>query len=501
MAKKRKKGSSSKKGIAAGVAAIIIIVVALVIVSVLNSGKTSTTDETENTELTDSTVVVLVNGEPITSAQLDAEYAKLPVQVTQVITKTAYLEELINQKLLEQEAMKLGLMVEDTEIEAVIDDVKLQNGLSEEEMETILNERGLSMADFREDVKTQLLVSKLYDEVIVSNVSEEDIQNLYDALEPVRVRHILLVADINETEESLQNRADSLLNIATEENFCDLVTNNTVDVASISNCGEYLVVKNSNFVPEFEQAAFDMAQGEFKIVTSEFGKHIMYKVGNVMIDDYRAELEAQLQAASDRDAIEEYLLSIRETADLVYPSDNQITGNVVDEELIPIDELTDYTEVIDEEIVVEMEEVTTEESMVEEVVIEQPIIEEVVIEEIVIEEPMDEEIVIEEVIEEEVMQNTEEPMDYTGVLTASRIACLESKDITLYGANWDSQTKLQLQLFPTTPSFYVECFETGSFRNKKAICSEVQAFPTWKINGQNIIGRLNIKHLESFTGC
>ena len=80
------------------------------------------------------------------------------------------------------------------------------------------------------------------------------------------------------------------------------------------------------------------------------------------------------------------------------------------------------------------------------------------------------------------------------------LSCLEDNAV-LYGAYWDSQTKKQLTLFEGVPTFYVECFEPGSYRSKKAVCEDIPAFPTWDINGEQVLGYLSLNSLRSLTGC
>src|SRR3989339_487156 len=62
-------------------------------------------------------VIATVNGEPITAQELEQKYAQLPDQYKIFITKEAFLDQIINVKLLLQEAEKQAITVSEEETE------------------------------------------------------------------------------------------------------------------------------------------------------------------------------------------------------------------------------------------------------------------------------------------------------------------------------------------------------------------------------------------------
>lgn len=117
-----------------------------------------------------SKVAAVINNEMITTYQLDQAVAKTLAQKANNNQLTAsqfdqlkktVLEQLVNDKLLEQRIEELGLEVTDAELNAAIQDVQDKNHLTAEELEQALVNQGLSMTSYREQIKKEILRYKL----------------------------------------------------------------------------------------------------------------------------------------------------------------------------------------------------------------------------------------------------------------------------------------------------------------------------------------------------
>lgn len=326
--------------------------------------------------------LVYVNDLVISQNDLDAKYAELPVEYQALVLKEDLLSEMIDEILLNQEVENLGIEVLEEEIDQTIEEIGLQQGLSLEQMDSILQQQGQSLDAFRDELRSQLSLQKLFEQVVsVPEVSEDKIIEGYDELNPVNVRHILIGFEEGESEDSLMQRA--------------------------------------------------------------------------------------------QDVLDKIVLPGAETDEEV----------VVEELVIEFEEVEETPE---EELIIEFEEIFEEETVEETSEEEMEVIEEV------------EEVVVEETPVEE-FQETEILIPIDEVAGNDLMSCLI--DAKLYGAYWDSQTKKQLELFDGEVDFYVECFQPGSFRTKKAICEDIRAFPTWEIDGVIIEGYQSLNSLKGLTGC
>jgi peptidyl-prolyl cis-trans isomerase SurA len=95
--------------------------------------------------------------------------------------KRRVLTELIEQKLLEAEVNRLGIPVDEREIDEYVDRIKKVNGLTTEQLAASLSTEGKTMAEFRNQVKNQILREQ-YVAFRLKNkieVTEEDARAFY----------------------------------------------------------------------------------------------------------------------------------------------------------------------------------------------------------------------------------------------------------------------------------------------------------------------------------
>lgn len=139
-------------------------------------------------ELYSDKVAAVVNGDVI----LESDVAKakqpfmrslssLPLGVVppgKWPTEREILDELIVMRILEQEASRKGLKVDDKGVDASIDAVKKRNRLTQEQFVVQLAASGLSYQDYRKMMKRQLTLSRLIEREVTAKVpmSEEDAQ-------------------------------------------------------------------------------------------------------------------------------------------------------------------------------------------------------------------------------------------------------------------------------------------------------------------------------------
>lgn len=115
-------------------------------------------------------VVAVVNNDVISSYQLDSAVLKAlekDAKGNQLTSKqfdelkARMLDNLINEKLVEQRIKELGLTVPDPELNAAIEDVQNKNNLSADMLKNAVESQGLSFADYRNQIKQEILRYKL----------------------------------------------------------------------------------------------------------------------------------------------------------------------------------------------------------------------------------------------------------------------------------------------------------------------------------------------------
>ena len=127
-------------------------------------------------------VVALVNDEKITARELSTRYAQLPEEYADALTEEDFLQELIDVRLLIQEAKAQGIVVRDEELDASL--ALLEQQLPEgTELDAFLGEQGLTKDDLRSDLTDQLLINKLINSTILSSlvVADEEVLEFYNS--------------------------------------------------------------------------------------------------------------------------------------------------------------------------------------------------------------------------------------------------------------------------------------------------------------------------------
>ena len=90
------------------------------------------------------------------------------------------LRELIENEILAQRAEKLGLLATDEEVDSKLSEIRAP--FTKEEFDARLKERGITLDDFRRDLRRSITVEKVLNKEITSkiNISDSDISNYYN---------------------------------------------------------------------------------------------------------------------------------------------------------------------------------------------------------------------------------------------------------------------------------------------------------------------------------
>jgi peptidyl-prolyl cis-trans isomerase SurA len=138
-------------------------------------------------------VVATVNNEAIFLSDLRKRAVPFLPQVAEASTETermARLKELyeelltflVDEQLIRQLASSGGIRVTDADVDNAIENLRLQNNMTEEEFKEALESQGLSQGQYRQDLKRQLIRLKVMNERVRSrvNVTEEQVRSRYE---------------------------------------------------------------------------------------------------------------------------------------------------------------------------------------------------------------------------------------------------------------------------------------------------------------------------------
>ncbi|MCB4791119.1 MAG: peptidylprolyl isomerase [Elusimicrobia bacterium] len=269
--------------------------------------------------------LAIVNGEAIMQSEFDRvstpvldQYKLMTPAAEQNKDKVAelkkkLLDQMIDEKILKQEAEKRKIKITQRDIDEGIQQVK-GRFKGEEEFQKELKKENITLTEFEDRIKQQLMVMKLTEQEIKAKAvrpSEEEVQKLYTQItekmsgknlglkpedeeefdkmakffkrmtsEQVRAKHILLQVDKNATlkvkTDMLKKIKDIKKKIDTGADFSDMAKQHSEDTGSVSRGGDLGYFAKGDMVPEFEKVAFSLDVGKVsEPVLTDFGYHII----------------------------------------------------------------------------------------------------------------------------------------------------------------------------------------------------------------------------------
>lgn len=244
-------------------------------------------------------VVAKVNGQEIKKedllkalqvAQMQlAQMGRLPQGAPPAAFYREVLNNLVAQKLLQQEAKKQGITANDQEIDQQIASVKRQFP-SEQDFQKALASQGITEASLRQEARDNIAFQKFLRNNVLAKgqVTEQEARTFYDQNqdkmqqpERVHVRHILVKVDAKAPaadKAKAKEKAEALLaRVKGGEDFAKVAQEASDDKGSGARGGDLSWVARGQTVPPFENAAFALKNPNEMtgIVETSFGYHFI----------------------------------------------------------------------------------------------------------------------------------------------------------------------------------------------------------------------------------
>ena len=282
-------------------------------------------------------VIATVNDEPITGDELKV----LAYTASGMMDSTRspsfnirLLDQMIDRKLMAQEAKAAGVSIPDTLVTNVLDQFVRQFG-GEQQVDQMLAPMGLTRDDFRNAIQRDLTIRKYVDEKITSSivVADADIRAFYDqnpdmfaGQDSVRVSHIILLSHEGDVEQSKKDRRAQMESIRTRavsgENFAELARQFSQDNVAQQG-GDLGYFPRGMMVKPFEDAAFALKKGQISdIVETQFGLHLIKCVDKksarpVPFEEAKARIDMMLKQRQLSTELQNRLQKSRDAAIIV----------------------------------------------------------------------------------------------------------------------------------------------------------------------------------------
>ena len=195
--------------------------------------------------------------------------------------KNQVVQFLVQREQFEQEAAALDVKIADKQVDARLEQIQKQYfGGDKQKYAKQLKEQGLTEAQVRKDIRSQIVSEKIFEEVTrkvtVTDKQVEDYYNKnkaqYSQPQSREVRHILVKtkAKADDLYTQLQGGAD----------FSVLAKKFSEDTGSKANGGKLTISKGQTVAP-FDKKAFELKKNEISTpVKTEFGFHVIQAIGD-----------------------------------------------------------------------------------------------------------------------------------------------------------------------------------------------------------------------------
>jgi peptidyl-prolyl cis-trans isomerase SurA len=223
--------------------------------------------------------------------------------------------------LIKQQARKLKLEVTDKEVEAVVDNIKKQNLITDAELKEQLKKENIVFKDFTEGIRTSILRTKVLSRAIASEtmLSDQDLKKYYDAHleelkeEEYRVQHIF----VSGQKKDAQARAQAAYKLLQEGKPFEEVVREYSDEPNAAQGGDIGWVKRADLIPELREGIKLLIPGTFSgVIRTSYGYHIIKLIQMKKVDAQPFEAmkdklrERIIQEESDR-KYKEYIQKLR----------------------------------------------------------------------------------------------------------------------------------------------------------------------------------------------
>ncbi|MFH2126833.1 MAG: SurA N-terminal domain-containing protein, partial [Pseudomonadota bacterium] len=180
-------------------------------------------------------VVAIVDDEVVTSLDLDRAIRRLKMDLARMeamqrgggvppaqIRRMA-LERMVDEKIFAKEVKKSGLSVSDEELDHYINRIKQSNKLSEEDFVASLSRQGMTLKEYRDDLRRDILKQRLINQQVRKHVviSDAEVEQYYKAhydqfqnMDEVNMMAIFLRVDPQgglNAENAVRQQAENIL--------------------------------------------------------------------------------------------------------------------------------------------------------------------------------------------------------------------------------------------------------------------------------------------------
>ncbi len=246
-------------------------------------------------------IVAVVNEDIILLSELNARMAPYAERIRQqgydeakqremlFKVREDILNRLVDEKLTDQEIKRNDIQVDEAQIDATIERIKAANYFTDEDLRHFLDQEQMTMQQYRDQIKEQILRTRLVNYQVKSKIviTDQDIQDYYDhhpelygGKRHYHLRNILIrVPEYSSTDEKsvIRKRIEKLRErVENGESFADLARSHSEGPASSSG-GDIGEFETSSLSPQIQSALDGLSAGQTTaVLDTDLGFQLFY---------------------------------------------------------------------------------------------------------------------------------------------------------------------------------------------------------------------------------
>jgi peptidyl-prolyl cis-trans isomerase SurA len=239
-------------------------------------------------------IVAVVNEEIIPLSDLLREMQKHP----EITDQRLVLEAMIDRKLQMITAKRNGIDVSEKELTEGIDDIKKRNNMTTEQFEQALAKEGLTLVQYRTELKEQMTLSRLFNKYVRTGLAVDDAEvrafydkntKQYSLPEEIKMRQLVVAipekASPDQVKTAQEKAAALMERIRNGADFVKLIREHS-DGLTAKQDGDLGFLQRGHAIPELEEAAKNLKPGEVAgPVRCDDGFHI------IRLEDIRTQVQ------------------------------------------------------------------------------------------------------------------------------------------------------------------------------------------------------------------
>jgi foldase protein PrsA len=240
--------------------------------------------------------------------------------------KKNIMDSLVDMTLMKQKAREMNLSVSEDEYSSRYKEfLKSRYQGNEQSLEEDLKKNRITKVEFEKQFRDQILLQELYQKIIADiKITDKDIEDFYAknkdkfaSPEKISAKHILIKAEEGKAADVKKAKAkadDILKQVQGGASFEELAKKHSEDEGSKVKDGELGEFGKGQMVPQFEEAAWKLKEGEVTAapIQTRFGWHIIKRgktspAQQKKLDEVKPMIKSQLSQSKEKEAFEAWL--------------------------------------------------------------------------------------------------------------------------------------------------------------------------------------------------